>query len=65
LVSNLGYLLWMATAAICLFTSCSEVTRPRGRERELLLAGGLFSLLLCLELTPHGFVEKGMGRLGH
>jgi len=49
LVSNLGYLLWMATAAICLFTACSEVSRPRGRERELLLAGGLFSLLLCLD----------------
>ena len=49
LISNLGYLLWMATAAICLFTACSEVSRPRGRERELLLAGGLFSLLLCLD----------------
>ena len=49
LISNLGYLLWMATAAICLFTACSEVSRPRGRERELLLAGGVFSLLLCLD----------------
>lgn len=49
LISNLGYLLWMATAAICLFTACSEVSRPRGRERELLLAGGAFSLLLCLD----------------
>ena len=49
LISNLGYLLWMAAAAICLFTACSEVSRPRGRERELLLAGGLFSLLLCLD----------------
>ncbi|MFM7264879.1 MAG: oxidoreductase, partial [Cyanobium sp.] len=41
--------LWMATAAICLFTACSEVSRPQGRGRELLLAGGLFSLLLCLD----------------
>lgn len=49
LISNLGYLLWMASAAICLFTACSEVSRPRGRERELLLAGGVFSLLLCLD----------------
>jgi hypothetical protein len=49
LISNLGYLLWMAAAAICLFTACSEVSRPRGRERELLLAGGAFSLLLCLD----------------
>ena len=49
LVSNLGYLLWMATGAICLFTALSEVSRPKGRERELLLAGGAFSLLLCLD----------------
>jgi hypothetical protein len=49
LVSNLGYLLWMATAAICWFTALSDVSRPQGRARELLLAGGLFSMLLDVD----------------
>lgn len=49
LISNLGYLLWIASAAICLFTACSQVSRPRGRVRELLLAGGSLSLILCLD----------------
>lgn len=49
LIANLGYLLWIAAAAICLFTACSQVSRPRGRERELLLAGGSLSLVLCLD----------------
>jgi len=49
LIANLGYLLWIAAAAICLFTACSQVSRPRGRVRELLLAGGSLSLILCLD----------------
>lgn len=49
LISNRGDLLWMATAAICLFTACSSLIQPRGRPRELLLAGGALSLLLCLD----------------
>jgi hypothetical protein len=49
LLSNLGYLLWMATAAICLFTAFSRLGGVAGRPRQLLLAGGAFSLLLCLD----------------
>jgi hypothetical protein len=49
LISNLGYLLWIAAATICLFTACSQVSEPRGRARELLLAGGSLSLVLCLD----------------
>lgn len=49
LLSNFGYLLWMATAAICLFTALSRVSGVAGRPRQLLLAGGAFSLLLCID----------------
>lgn len=46
LISNLGYLLWMAAASIALFAAFSFA---RGRMRGLLLSGGFFSLLLCLD----------------
>ena len=49
LLSNFGYLLWMASAAICLFTALSRLGGVGGRPRQLLLAGGAFSLLLCLD----------------
>jgi hypothetical protein len=49
LLSNLGYLLWMATAAICLFVALAGGPEASGRLRPLLLSGGLFSLLLCLD----------------
>ncbi|MFZ9851164.1 MAG: oxidoreductase [Vulcanococcus sp.] len=49
LLSNLGYLLWISAAAIALFTALSGVGAVRGRERQLLISGGLFSLLLCLD----------------
>ena len=49
LLSNLGYLGWIAAAAIALFTALSGVVQVRGRVRQLLLSGGLFSLLLCLD----------------
>ena len=48
-LSNLGYLLWMAAAAIALFTALSGVVPLRGRVQQLLLCGGGFSLLLCLD----------------
>jgi hypothetical protein len=46
LISNLGYLLWMASAAIALFAACNLA---QGRQRALLFSGGLFSLLLALD----------------
>jgi len=49
LLSNLGYLLWISAAAIALFTALSGVVAVRGREQQLLISGGLFSLLLCLD----------------
>lgn len=50
LLSNLGYLLWAASAGIALFTVLSGLASGAGRRvRELLLCGGVFSLLLCLD----------------
>lgn len=49
LISSIGYLLWLASAAVALFT-CSagrQVIQPR--ERELLGLGGSFSLVLCID----------------
>jgi len=48
-LSNLGYLLWISAAAIALFTALARVGGVRGRERQLLLCGGGFSLLLALD----------------
>lgn len=48
-LSNLGYLLWIAAAAIALFTALSGVVPLRGRVQQLLLCGGGFSLLLCID----------------
>lgn len=47
LIATLGYLLWVATAAITLFTACARLGGVRGRERQLLISGGVFSLLLA------------------
>lgn len=50
LLSNLGYLLWTASASLCLFVVLAGlVSGGRRRLRELLLCGGVFSLLLCLD----------------
>ena len=49
LLSNRGYVLWMATAAICLFVALAGGQESRSRLHPLLLSGGLFSLLLCLD----------------
>lgn len=48
-LSNLGYLLWIAAAAIALFTALSGMVPLRGRVQQLLLCGGGFSLLLCID----------------
>jgi hypothetical protein len=49
LLSNIGYLLWISAAAIALFMGLSGVLAIRGRVRQLLVSGGLFSLLLCID----------------
>lgn len=49
LISSLGYLLWMAAATVCLFSVFSGLAGGGRRVRELLLCGGVFSLLLCLD----------------
>jgi hypothetical protein len=49
LLSNIGYLLWISAAAIALFAGLSGVLAIRGRVRQLLISGGLFSLLLCID----------------
>ncbi len=48
MISNLGIVLWAAAAAISLFASCSGLVGQRS-WRKLLLVGGLFSTILCLD----------------
>ena len=47
MISNIGILLWGATASICLFTTFSQ--RAKNDSSKLLLLGGLFSGLLCID----------------
>ena len=49
LLSNLGYLLWLAAAAVALFTAYSEQPGVRGKQYELLACGGWFSFILCID----------------
>ena len=49
LLSNLGYLLWLAAAAVALFTAYSGQPGVRGKQRELLACGGWFSFILCID----------------
>ena len=49
LISSLGYLLWMAAATVCFFAGLTGLAGGGRRVRELLLCGGVFSLLLCLD----------------
>jgi hypothetical protein len=49
LISNLGYLLWIATAAIALFTAYGTPTNSQHKLKELLLCGGWFSFILCID----------------
>jgi len=47
MISNIGILLWGATASICLFTAFFE--NINRESSKLLLLGGLFSGLLCID----------------
>ena len=47
MISNIGILLWGATSSICLFSTFSE--RINGETSKLLLLGGFFSGLLCID----------------
>ena len=49
LLSNLGYLLWLAAGAVALFTTYSGQPGVRGKQRELLECGGWFSFILCID----------------
>lgn len=49
LISNLGYLLWIATAAIALFTAYRTPTNGQHKLKELLTCGGWFSFILCID----------------
>jgi len=49
LLSNLGYLLWLAAAAVALFTAYSGQPGIRGKHKELLACGGWFSFVLCID----------------
>ena len=47
MISNIGILLWGAASSICLFTAFSESINRE--SSKLLLLGGLFSGLLCID----------------
>jgi hypothetical protein len=50
LVSNVGILLWCATAAICLFRGCElRLGRKVDGEARFLLSAGLFTLLVLVD----------------
>ena len=48
LISNLGILMWSASASITLFSSLSGLVEKR-EESNLLLLGGILTLILCLD----------------
>ena len=47
MISNIGILLWGSAASISLFTALSE--RINRESSKLLLLGGIFSTLLCID----------------
>ncbi len=47
MISNIGVLLWGATASICFFTTFLEGINKE--SSKLLLLGGIFSSLLCID----------------
>ncbi|GAA4440774.1 hypothetical protein GCM10023188_38460 [Pontibacter saemangeumensis] len=49
LVSNLGILLWCATAAICLFTAVLLKDWKLTYHRNFLLSGGLLTIVLLMD----------------
>ena len=48
-LSSVGYLLWMAAAAIALFAAGSNQIRGSAINRQFAFCGGGFSLFLCLD----------------
>lgn len=49
LISNIGYLFWIATAAIALFAAYATPTYSQHKLKDLLLCGGWFSFILCID----------------
>jgi hypothetical protein len=50
LISNIGYLLWIGAAAIALFTAyATPTTHSQHKPRGLMLCGGWFSFILCID----------------
>ena len=49
MLSNLSYLLWLAAAAVALFTAYGKLPGIKGKQKELLACGGWFSLILCID----------------
>ena len=49
LISNLGYLFWIATAAIALFAAYAIPTYSQHKLKNMLLCGGWFSFILCID----------------
>ena len=47
MISNIGILLWGATASICLFVAFAENTN--GESSKMLLLGGIFSGVVCID----------------
>ena len=48
-LSSIGYLLWMAAAAIALFAAATHLIRGSTVNRQFAFCGGGFSLWLCLD----------------
>ena len=48
-LSSIGYLLWMAAAAIALFASATHQIKGSPVNRQFAFCGGGFSLWLCLD----------------
>ena len=49
LISNLGYLFWISTAAIALFAAYAIPTYSQHKLKDMLLCGGWFSFILCID----------------
>lgn len=62
IISNLGIMIWSATAAICFFCALT-FRRETRRERLFFLAAGLLSALLMLDdmLLLHEYIAKYFG----
>ena len=49
LISNIGYLLWMSSASIALFTSFLGLGNKGNHAKSFTRYGGCFSLFLCID----------------